>query len=60
VPDLKHVRSAARALLSTGANRIPLKRKKELQDVVLQHFGVEGGMELSKDLLCKAKDITVR
>jgi hypothetical protein len=60
VPDLKHVRSAARALLSKDANRIPLKRKKELQQVVLQHFGAEDGTELSQDMLQKMKDVAVR
>lgn len=60
VPDMKRVRSAARALLSKDADRIPLKRKEELQQVVLQHFGAEGGTELLQDMLQKIKDVAVR
>jgi hypothetical protein len=58
--NLKHVRSAARALLSPDENKIPLKRKKELQEIILQHFGAEYGTELSKDMLQKANKIVVR
>jgi hypothetical protein len=57
---MKRVRSAARALLSKDADRIPLKRKEELQQVVLQHFGAEGGTELLQDMLQKIKDVAVR
>jgi len=60
VPELKHVRSAARALLSKDANRIPLERKRELQQVVLKHFGAEDGTDLSQDMLQKTKDVVVR
>jgi hypothetical protein len=60
VPDLKRVRSAARALLSSGTNGIPLMRKKELQEIVLQHLGAESGTELSRDMLQKANDVVVR
>lgn len=59
VPDLKQVRSAARALLSSGTNAIPLMRRRELQEIVLQHFGVESGTELSKDMLQRANDVVV-
>lgn len=60
MPDLKLVRSAARALLSKDANRIPVKRKIELQEVVLKHFGAEDGTELSQDMLQQTKDVVVR
>lgn len=60
VPDLKRVRSAARVLLSSGTNGIPLMRRKELQEIVLQHFGVESGTELTRDMLQKANDVVVR
>jgi hypothetical protein len=60
VPDLKYVRSAARALLSSGTNRIPLARKKELQEIVLQHFGAESDTKLSREMLWKANDVVVR
>ena len=60
MPDLKHVRSAARALLSKDADRIPLKRKRELQQVVLKHFCAEDGTELSQDMLQQTKDVVVR
>jgi hypothetical protein len=60
VPDLKRVRSAARALLSSGRNGIPFIRRKELQEIVLQHFGVESGTELTRDMLQKANDVVVR
>lgn len=60
MPNLKHVRSAARALLSKDANKIPFERKRELQRVVLQHFGAEEGTELSHDMLQKTRDVVVR
>lgn len=60
MPDLKRVRSAARALLSPDENKIPLKRKKELEEIILQHFGAEYGTELSRDMLLNANRLVVR
>jgi hypothetical protein len=60
VPNLKNVRSAARALLSPDADKIPLKRKIELQEIVLQHFGTECETKLSREMLHEASRTVVR
>ncbi|KAJ4425777.1 exonuclease 3'-5' domain-containing protein 2 [Periplaneta americana] len=56
VPDLKRVRSAARALLLPEVDLIPPERRKELQQVVLDYFNAT---ELTADILYEASTIPV-
>ena len=60
IPDLKKVRSAARALLSKDAHKIPLERLNELEDIVRSYFGLEDGDMLTVNMLHEANDILVR
>lgn len=55
--DLQKVKSAARALLSPKSDQIPVERRKDLQQVVLDFYGTE---ELSTEILQDAAEMDFR
>lgn len=56
VPELKEVRSAARALY-TNSNSIPQQRAEQLRNIICQHLRI-GYEELTADVLQELKDIS--
>ncbi|KAJ9579555.1 hypothetical protein L9F63_004740 [Diploptera punctata] len=59
VPDLKKVRSAARALLSKDVAKIPMERVEELEKIVRSHFDLGEDETISMDMLREANDLIV-
>ncbi|PSN47595.1 Exonuclease 3'-5' domain-containing protein 2 [Blattella germanica] len=60
IPDLKKVRSAARALLSKDVNKIPPARRKQLENTLRIHFEITEDQELTQSMLMAATNTTVR